>query len=69
MKVKRVRRVNLVVRHPGRCPADSVGATTKDTKGTKMEFYELSNRRVGGAIAIHWHLGTKLKDGLERFFL
>jgi len=34
-----------------------------------MEFYELPNRMVGVAIAVHWHLRPELKDGLERFFL
>ncbi len=44
-------------------------ATTKDTKVTKMEFDELSNRMIGCAIAVHRHLGPDLKDGLERFFI
>jgi hypothetical protein len=34
-----------------------------------MEFDVLPNRMGGGAIAVHWHLGPKLQDGIERFFL
>ena len=68
-KVTCARRVNLVARHSGRLPLDSVGTTTKDTKVTKMEFDELSNRMSGCAIAVHWHVGPELKDGIERFLL
>jgi hypothetical protein len=35
----------------------------------KMEFVELSNRMSGCAIAVHWHVGPELKDGIERFLL
>ncbi|MEY4180474.1 MAG: hypothetical protein RLY70_4048 [Planctomycetota bacterium] len=31
---------------------DSVGATTKDTKSTKMDFDELPNRMIDCAIAV-----------------
>ena len=48
---------------------DSVGATTKDTKGTKMEFDERPNRMIGCAIAVHWHIVPKLKDRIEHFVL
>ena len=41
----------------------------KDTKVTKMEFDVLPNRMSGCAIAVHWHLGPDLQDGIERFFL
>jgi len=68
-KVTCARRVNLVARHSGRLPLDSVGTTTKDTKITKMEFDELSNRMIGCAIAVHWHVGPELRDGNERFLL
>jgi hypothetical protein len=59
----------LLVRHSGRRSLDSVEVTTKDTKGTKMEFDELPNRMIGCAIAVHWHLGQERKDRIERFFL
>jgi hypothetical protein len=34
-----------------------------------MEFAVLPNRMSGCAIAVYWHLGPELQDGLERFFL
>jgi hypothetical protein len=34
-----------------------------------MEVDELPNRMIGCAIAVPWHLGPELNDGLERFFL
>ena len=51
-----------------------MGATTKDskvtkvTKVTKVEYEELSNRMIGCAIAVYWHLGPERKDRIERFF-
>ena len=36
--------------------------TTKDTKSTKMEFDELSNRVIGRAIEVHRHLGPGLLE-------
>ena len=34
--------------------------TTKDTKSTKMEFEDLSNRLIGCAIEVYRHLGPGL---------
>ncbi len=54
---------------------ESVAATTKDTKSKKSkkskktEFDELSNRMIGCAIGVHWHVGPELEDGPERLFL
>ena len=36
--------------------------TTKDTKSTKMEFDDLSNRVIGCAIEVHRHLGPGLLE-------
>ena len=53
----------LVVRHSARCEQiDGKTATTKDTKSTKREFDELSNRVIGCAIEVHRHLGPGLLE-------
>ena len=39
-------------------------ATTKDTKTTKREFDELSNRRIGCAIEVHQQLGPGLLESI-----
>jgi GxxExxY protein len=36
--------------------------TTKDTKSTKVDFEELSNRVIGCAIEVHRHLGPGLLE-------
>jgi hypothetical protein len=46
----------------GHGPQNSVGATTKDTKSTKMEFDQLSNRMIGCAIEVHRNLRPGLLE-------
>jgi len=48
---------------------DSDAATTKSKKSKKLEFDEFSNRMIGCAIGVHWHVGPELEDGLDRLFL
>jgi GxxExxY protein len=61
-KVTRDRPATVVVRHSGHRLPNLVKATTKDTKSTKMEFDELSNRVIGCAIEVHRHLGPGLLE-------
>jgi hypothetical protein len=35
----------------------------------KMAIDEFSNRMIGCAIAVHWHVGPEPNDGIESFFL
>ena len=54
---------NHIVRHSPRGEQiHGKTATTKDTKSTKMEFDELSNRVIGCAIEVHRHLRPGLLE-------